>query len=211
MANVFGTASTGNMQIRRLRSPDASYLVGATLPVLGSYPIAACFGTTVESNTVAVPAGDWWVKDYPIPAAPDIVWAMVRAQIVLQSDGTPGVPQSMHLFARGAYADDAAARAPVWGNLAWSEVLVANAGSYPYRVVASYPDAHNPANTYWCPLDPALTKDGWNLTLSIHADGTTGAAIGEWATDPRDWLLLGYPVNLWGTGPMWAPMTQRGV
>lgn len=207
---TYGTA-TGIMKMERLRSPDASYLSGATLPVLGSYPIAVCRPSQVVPNLVAVVADDFWVTDYVVPAANDILWVMVQAQLILQTDGTPGVPQWGGVFSRGLYTDGDAARGPVWGNAAWTEVQVANAGTYQKRVVPTYPDSHYPANSYWLPLDPASTRDGFNVTTVIRAHATTGAAISEWAQDARGVLLVGYPSNLWGTGALWAPVSQRGV
>lgn len=198
-----------NWTIERLRTTDASYLRGATRAV-GAFPdpIAVARGG-VSTNAGALTASAVWVVDTTIPAADDICWVVVQDNLQLQMSQVSGdtTPVNVYWWPQGNNALATALTPPAMGpGVINDKSLIASAGTYRWAAVPAVPTPR----TTWVPLDPSNTISGVATSCSILANAVTPPAAGEWRLNMTGCTMLGYPVNSWGTGELWHPMSQRG-
>lgn len=204
MVDVF--ENVGDYTITRLRGPDAAFLAGATRPVGLPDPIAIAEGpANVVGPSGIVTTGEFWVVGSSIAAAPDLVWVLIAADILVKFDSAVSSdPTISYFYPRGNIAVPNDYLAPALGSATLSIMdfvpgagLAANSALSPSR-----------SGALWVPLDPVNTTAGFT---SVHILSNGGSfSVNDVDLDLRGVRFLGYPANVWGTGGLWAPAASRG-
>ncbi len=202
------TELVGDFNITRLRTTDPTFLSGAVVGLVElPPPLVVAVGPQVIGPVAgAVGSSERWVVGVAGAAHPDVVWVCVSAQWSLLRVDASLVARS-HLFMIGDIVDIDNTRTPVFGN----GTLVA---SSPGASGGTFSSIDTPADgaavkSLWIPIDPALTRDGWTTVLDTLM-GSTGPGQLDIQLDLSQVVLLGYPINAWGTGALWAPTANRG-
>ncbi len=208
MANIFET--DGAFTITRLRTDDTAYLQGAVRPLgFAANPIALAEGPVVTGPTVAPGNAESWTLAVTMPAAPEVVWVVVEGNIKMgQNPATGSLVADMWLFMFGDLTDGAALRGPIFGpgvDIAQA-INVASAGGFVRSIQLS---TNNVPRSVWIPLDPDQTSAGWTPLFHTRM-GATAVAPNELLVDLSHVRMVGYPVNLWGTGALWDGTRLRG-
>lgn len=185
-----------------LRTVNPSYLsgvwTGAGDPPL---PIAIATGpdNIVINNTVTDAA--WWGVTVPMPALANVMWVLTSADIRLRWEVSLGPPSRLAFFARGVLTDVDDTQGPV---------KAAGLTSYVAGVPGTFAGVTGPvddgtsATRIWEPLDPAGTVGGFTPMGIARNDLSASVTAGDWELDMSGVRFIGYPVNYWGTGHLWA-------
>ncbi len=209
MAGVFEQA--GTFTITRLRTVDAAYLQGAIQPA-GPLPLPIAMargpaailgpGSTITDN-------EGWGVEVAIPAAPDVVWVIINAEVVISMDQSTGtLLVNSYLFAFGTVAGKDNMTGPVFGPGTLSGVHITTGTG---AVFDSYLQPLVPAVTagLWHPLDPDRTANGSSMYNVVRV-GSTAPGVDDLRLDLSQVLLLGYPTNIWNTAALWDGTRTRG-
>jgi len=198
MASVFDSHD-GNFTLTWLRSPDASFLGGATRAPQRPNPIVLAEGPhLIGAPSGAVGAGQWSVVGIDIPAQPGVAWVMVQALPVTRVADTADIPVDWWLYPVGhPTSAQNWAYSPVGTSDITTNVMVV--GGYAYQACAD----PSVLRTCWIPLDPAHTQDGFQCVLSQTAPAG-GWAADDMRIDFYGCKYLGYPINAWETGQLQA-------
>lgn len=205
MADVVTTWTTG-FTVQRLRSWNPR--IDAAGAVVGSpylpQPIAVAKGPSGIVPASAVGANEYLINFVPVPAVPDVCWVVAQ--------GAPNVRRDVTLAADTVSRYAAMCFGSNVGGLAWDGPLLAAGGCQTVLITDGtsfeYLDYLTPDDSVfncWSPLDPADTKDGWTMGVSLRA-GTSGFGINSLRLSLKETILLGYPVNYWDTGAIWTGM-----
>ncbi len=206
MANIF--ENIGTFTLTRLRSTDASYLRGAVRP-LGPTPIPTILATgpQVVGPGSILGVSTWWGLGIEVPAVPEVVWVVVGMDFSLKKAVGVGNLEIAYLMVFGDVADVDNVRGPIAGAATLSTIAPGATGTF--VDLTAVKDPARPSQM-WVPLDPADTSSGWHFGLAVLTSAAAGAGVGELSVDLSSVRLIGYPVNLWNTGAMWAGMAGRG-
>lgn len=206
MADVL--EEVGSFSVQRLRTTDTSFLQGAVRPELGTPPIAIATGPLVAGPVAGiVGAGEFWVVGVSVPAARDVMWIATDLNFTIAVDtATSSQPASAYIAAIGDIADSDAVRGPIVGSSNLTNFNPGTGGTFD-RVAA---DDDKTYPSIWAPLDPTSTVGGFTMIVSVLANAGTAIAVGEHRIDLTRVRLVGYPVNLWNTGVLWASTNARG-
>jgi len=204
MASVYETS--GTFTIERLRTENPSYLQGSVRPGgLDPVPIAVCRGPRVTSSS-APGDSERWVVALTVPAAPEVAWVVISGDYFVGFDSGSEMGNSF-LAMFGTIDDGADTRGPILGpgdNI--GNAVFASAGEFERVDTEGVPRT----NAIWVPLDPQATKNGWTPILSVAVGATAPSGADDMRADLGQVILLGYPVNAWGTSALWANLAFRG-
>jgi len=205
----------GEFAVTRLRSEDTPYLQGA-IDSLGpaAIPTVIARGPVFDGPSGAVGAVDWWRVAVTMPAVPEVIWVMIRTQIFLLLDAGISAPARFGLLTFGNITEVDEARGPFF-NFGGTTIFEPGAGTNWLQLLAG---AATEGDQRWIPLDPLPrtgpnytgTVNGWTMILSIRAGTPNGPAQDDIRVDMTQVILLGYPVNAWNTGTLWAGTAFRG-
>lgn len=204
MADSFET--NGTWTIERLRGTDTSYLDGSGRPNAAAQPIAIATGPRIQ-NTGAVGASDRWNAGQTVAANAEILWVVVSDGLApaTAATATCGIGRATW-WPIGDVTDGDAFRGPVLGIGSLTQERVASGGTFIWQAAgtpAIYPRG------LWIPLDPDLTKSGFTTVTCVQVTAAAAAA-GDVNLDMSGCKMIGFPVNFWGTGQLWAPNGFRG-
>lgn len=198
MANVF--EQLGDFTVTRLRAPGAAYLSGAVQGIGPTpYPIAIAVGPAAVALGNTVGNDQIWGLGVAMPPAADIVWVLTAANPNLLF-ATSSLPALLVFAAITDIADNANVRGPIFVNeapVAWG------------LGAADQLTGIHGGDNLWMPLDPAATTLGFDVGFQATA-GAAGPTAGEYVADLSQVIFIGYPVNFWGTGALWAKRADRG-
>lgn len=208
MADAYETAATP-FTILRLRSTDTAYLPGAVRPVEGVLPSAVAYGPRVNGPSSAVGALERWVLGLTVPSTPELVWVLVSNKYLFLSTSAVSAIAGSYMAPIGDPTDGSATRGPLYslGDNIERRGPLASAGSN-YKYVHYSPDAV--ADSCWVPLEPEQTVDGFQVNIVTRVGTPNGPGINTARIDAEQIRFVGYPVNLWNTGALWAGTPLRG-
>jgi hypothetical protein len=202
MASVFETS--GTFKIQRLRTENPSFLSGA-IATGGPLPVPVAVATGPQVISGAAPGNDeLWLVAVTVPAAPEVVWVQVSSDYFVWAD-TGNLLQNSYLYTFGDITDGGNTRGPVAGigdSMAYS--LAADPGvtakwAYPY-----------PPSVPRAPGQWVLTADGWTMVVSTKVGSAAPTGANDMRLDLSQVILIGYPVNAWGTSAIWTQTGSRG-
>lgn len=204
MANVF--ENIGIFTIERLRTVDAAYLAGAIKPLGGPpSPIAIARGPrSIVGPLSAITAGAMWGVRVAMPAVPEVVWVVVNGDVTVQAGGA-GLVAALNVATFGAETTPDPTHGPFFGGNLVDVISQGGAGTFDrYDLIV-------PATNrgIWAPLDPNETSAGWNVEVSVLI-GATEPGTSEFSIDLSRFVLIGYPVNAWGSAALWDGVRVRG-
>ncbi len=205
MASVFELL--GDFTVTRLRSRDVSYLRGAVRPVGDApIPIALARGPQVTGPGSATTGGATWSVGVTIAPNPDVAWVLISGEYNIKRAAGPSIPLQSYLFTFGDITDIDNTRGPILGmGEPLGSSLAGTGGSF-----AAIDLPVTPRNQQlWVPLDPVVTAGGWTPVISVLL-GATPPGVDDFQIDMSQVLLVGYPVNAWNTGALWAGTAFRG-
>jgi hypothetical protein len=205
MANIEDAG--GTFTLERLRSADAARLGAATSGVSAGplqLPVVRGVGPDYDGPSGTQIAGEHWIVRFAVPAVPEVCWVVSRV-----------LPQLLAKFSgqwdnMGVWAGVDAANAtwrrsgPVWSS-PLAAIRIDATATYDWAYV---PTTVNQATSLSQPLDPEDTKDGFDVAVSVAA--AAAVAADDAALCVAGIELLGYPVNLWGTGLIAGRSALRG-
>lgn len=211
MANVF--ENVGAFTVQRLRGQDAAYLRGANRPGgITPDPVAVALGPQAVRGPAAgnVGAGEYWGVGVSVPAAADVAWVLVGAGYHMRYTSAAGANQKSYLLPYGDVSSVEDTRGPVFGYGTNLGVVVGGSGTtYVNLSLPDEPKGPSSGLGLWFPMDPELTSAGWTVVV-LNQVNAAGLAQNLMEIDMSGVRLLGFPVNLWSTGPLWAPVALRG-
>ncbi len=201
-------------ELTRLRGVDTSYFGGAVGVTGQPLPIITAVGPKPVTNVGAIGVAENWGVAVAIPAVPEVVWVVVQMEVVLGNAGA-SPPLRMAYWMAGEIGDMDEFTGPVISQGLAPGAAAGEPGQPPdYRPASAgdntrlIPLSGRPASL-WLPLDPDLTAGGWTSIFNANA-GAVGVAAGVWDLDLTGVRLIGYPVNYWDTGALWANTQGRG-
>lgn len=208
MANAYD-ASAGEFDMTRLRTADAAYLQGVDRPSTLPEPIARAQGPFITGPQAnAIGASESWICGAAVPAAGDIVWVIVNADVhVRRASGTEAAAR-IDVFPRGVVTNAAYFEGPQLGPGGDIQALqIASGGTNP---VVDVPTSRLPSQGMFLPLDPAYTSLGWDVVVKVLAGAGGGMLQNGARLDMLGFHLVGYPANVWGTGALHSVTAFRG-
>lgn len=202
-------ASAGTFSFKRLRTGDAAFLAGADRPNQMPNPIAYAEGPFITGPQAgAIGANDAWVCGAAVPAAADLCWVVIEAGVHMRASAGQTEIDAINVIPRGVVTNAAYSEGPQLGpGNAINTWTVASGGTNPRIMGAS---ANRPSEALFIPLDPAWTYLGWDWVVTVVAGAGGGIAQNDARLDMLRCRLVGYPVNVWDTGPLWSTAAMRG-
>ncbi len=209
MANIFQTL--GRFTVARLRSTDTTYLSGAVKSSFPFLPVAIATGPIITGPvSTGLVDGETWGVAVPVPSTPDVMWVVAYTGYNMKLEAAVSKPSSSFLVAFMDVADQDNLKGPILGGMGLAPVQFvpgAAGGTFTTIIASNTPSLKSTA--LWVPLDPDDTSAGWNFGVTFEA-GTTGPGVDDIEIDLRGVVLVGYPVNAWNTGALWAAVGARG-
>ena len=203
MADVY--ESNGSWTIERLRGTDSSFLDGAGRPAAPAQPIAIATGPKIQ-NIGTVGASNFWITTQSIAKNDEILWVVVADGLVGGGRASAGIDQ-ISWWPIGDHSDGDAIYGPTLGPSQVIGNLAASGGNFRSQYAGD--PANNPRGT-WIPLNPELTDGGFSSLVALTANAGGSAAAGDLQVDMTGCKMIGFPVNFWNTGQLWAPNAFRG-
>lgn len=205
MASVYGNV-TEEFEVTLLRGRDASDLAAAVRPRPGTpNPVAIATGPRILGPSSAVGAGDTWGVGVRVDGYPNLCWVVRSLDTWLMSKSTMTTPDRVVVAAEASVSAAETSQGPFLHYSSLTAVAGSSGGTYnTLNINTGWAASATPVTDLWWPLRPSLTVDGWRVGVWVIAASGGGIAIDDAYLDMQNCLLLGYPVNMWNTGALWA-------